>query len=83
MTPISSEKHLVFYHIFSQFFTNFFEFYKFKTKNTEKNRNFTSRLLAETKFLPKFRRNFAEKVNPGHRRKKNGEGRTGAADGEE
>ena len=64
MTPISSEKHLVFYHIFSQFFTNFFEFYKSKTKNTEKNRNFTSRLLAETKFLLKFRRNFAEKVNP-------------------
>jgi len=64
-SPICSEEHLVFYHIFSEFFINIFEFLNFKTENGEKYQNFTFRLLAETKFSPKFRRNFAEKVNPG------------------
>ena len=34
-SPICLEKHLVFYHIFYKFFTNFFEFLNFETKFTE------------------------------------------------
>jgi len=51
-----SEKHLIFYHIFSDFLL-FFEFLKFKTKNGESYRNSFSRTLAKTKKkIAKFRR---------------------------
>ena len=64
-SPICSEEHLVFYHIFSQFFTNIFEFLNLKTENGEKYRNSISRLLAETENFPVFRRFSAGKLNPG------------------
>jgi len=64
-SPICSEKHLVFYHIFSQFFTNIFEFLNLKTENGEKYRNSISQLLAETENFPVFRRFSAGKLNPG------------------
>ena len=64
-SPICSEEHLVFYHIFSQFFTNIFEFLNLKTENGEKYRNSISRLLAETENFPVFRRFSAGKFFPG------------------
>ena len=51
-----SEKHLVFLSYFFRFFTIFFEFLKFKTKNGESYRNSFSRTLAKTKKIAKFRR---------------------------
>ena len=67
-SPICSEEHLVFYHIFSQFFTNIFEFLNLKTENGEKSRNSISRLLAETENFPVFRRFSAGKFFPGPNR---------------
>ena len=64
-SPICSEEHLVFYHIFSQFFTNIFEFLNLKTENDEKYRNSISRLLAETEKFPVFRWFSAGKFFPG------------------
>ena len=63
-SPICSEEHLVFYHIFFEFFINIFEFLNFETKNPEIYRNFCSRCLAKTGKIPKFRRKSTEILNP-------------------
>ena len=69
-SPICLEKHLVFYHIFP----NFFEFSKFKTENTENFRNSIFQLLAETEFFPVFRRYTVGKFFPGRAAMSRGEG---------
>ena len=49
----------------SYFLQIFFEFFKFKTENSENFRNSISRLLPETEYIPAYRTEFVGKFNPG------------------
>ena len=63
-SPICSEEHLVFYHIFFQIFYKYFLIFKFENEKWRKIPKFLFPVTSENEKNTEFRRNSTEKFNP-------------------